>query len=279
MSGRLYLVATPIGNLEDITYRAVRVLREVDLIACEDTRHTRKLLDHYGVAKPVVSYHEHNEAERAAELAAKLEAGLKVALVSDAGAPLVADPGYRVVRAAIAAGIPVEPVPGPSACLAALAASGLPTNEFRFCGFLPPKAGRRQRRLESLRGEEATLIFYEAPHRILDTLADIGQMLPGRPVVAARELTKVHEEFLRGSADEIRAALAARGAVRGEFTLLVGKAEQSAAAETPLAEAVEEQVRAGRSRMEAIKEVARARGLSKRQVYETLLQRDCRAGP
>jgi 16S rRNA (cytidine1402-2'-O)-methyltransferase len=279
VSGRLYLVATPIGNLEDITYRAVRVLREVDLIACEDTRHTRKLLDHYGVAKPVVSYHEHNEAERAAELAAKLEAGLKVALVSDAGAPLVADPGYRVVRAAIAAGIPVEPVPGPSACLAALAASGLPTNEFRFCGFLPPKAGRRQRRLESLRGEEATLIFYEAPHRILDTLADIGQMLPGRPVVAARELTKVHEEFLRGSADEIRAALAARGAVRGEFTLLVGKAEQSAAAETPLAEAVEEQVRAGRSRMEAIKEVARARGLSKRQVYETLLQRDCRAGP
>lgn len=271
MSGRLYLVATPIGNLEDITYRAVRVLREADLIACEDTRHTRKLLDHYGISNPVVSYHEHNEAERSAELAARLQAGMKVALVSDAGVPLVADPGYRVVCAAIAAGIPVEPVPGPSACLAALAASGLPTDEFRFCGFLPPKAGRRQRRLESLRGEEATLIFYEAPHRVLDTLADIGQLLPGRPVVAARELTKVHEEFLRGSAEEVRAALAARGAVRGEFTLLVGKPESPPTAATPLAEAVEEQVRAGRSRMEAMKEVARARGLSKRQVYDALL--------
>ncbi len=274
MSGRLYLVATPIGNLEDITYRAVRVLREADLIACEDTRHTRKLLDHYGIAGPVVSYHEHNEAERAAELMAKLQAGMKVALVSDAGVPLVADPGYRVVRAALAAGIPVEPVPGPSACLAALAASGLPTDEFRFCGFLPPKAGRRQRRLESLRGDDATLIFYEAPHRVLDTLADIGQILPGRPVVAARGPTQVPGGFLRGSAEQIRGVLAARGVVRGEFTLLVGKAESVPVAETPLEEAVEEQVRAGRSRMEAIKKVARARGLSKRQVYDALLHPD-----
>src|SRR5690349_4165634 len=168
MTGTLYLVATPIGNLEDITYRAVRTLREVDLVACEDTRHTRKLLDHYGVAKPVVSYHEHNEATRAQELVEKLAAGTNVALVSDAGMPLVSDPGYRVVAAAIGAGVRVVPIPGPSAVVAALAASGLANNAFYFGGFLPPKSGQRARALERLRDEAATLIFYEAPHRILE---------------------------------------------------------------------------------------------------------------
>src|SRR5208283_466138 len=170
MAGVLYLVATPIGNLEDITLRAVRVLREADLIACEDTRHTRKLLDHIGISKPLVSYHEHNEAARAAELVEKLVGGANVALVSDAGTPLLSDPGYRLVEAAIAAGIQVIPIPGPSAALSALAGSGLATDSFHFCGFLPPKASQRRKTMESLREERCTLIFYEAPHRILETL-------------------------------------------------------------------------------------------------------------
>ena len=271
MSGRLYLVATPIGNLEDITYRAVRVLREAGAIACEDTRQTRKLLERYAIDRPTVSYHEHNEAERAAELVARMQGGETVALVSDAGMPLVSDPGYRLVRAAVDAGIPVEPVPGPSACLAALAASGLPTDAFHFGGFLPPKAGQRQRALEALAGEEATLVFYEAPHRILETLEAVEAALGPRPVVVARELTKLHEEFLRGTAAEVRAALAARDAVKGEITLLIGKAAAPPPDDTPLAEAVEALVARGLPRMDAIKQVARSRGLSKREVYKHVL--------
>ncbi|MGB9457657.1 MAG: 16S rRNA (cytidine(1402)-2'-O)-methyltransferase [Bryobacteraceae bacterium] len=272
MPGRLYLVATPIGNLEDITYRAVRVLGEVDVIACEDTRQTRKLLDRYGISKPTISYHEHNEAPRAAELAERLRAGATVALVSDAGMPLVSDPGYRLVRAAIEAGVPVEPVPGPSAALAALAASGLPAAAFHFAGFLPAKSGQRTRALQALREESATLVFYEAPHRVLEALEAIAHVLGPRPVVAARELTKVHEEFLRGTAVEVRAQLAARGSVKGEFTLLVGKAVAPAPDDTPAGEAVEELVRAGAARMDAIKQVARRRGLSKREIYEQVLR-------
>ena len=267
MSGTLYLVATPIGNLEDITYRAVRTLREADVIACEDTRQTRKLLDHYAIANPLVSYHEHNEAARAEELASKLQAGASVALVSDAGMPLVSDPGYRLVRAAIGAGIRVVPVPGPSALVAALAASGLPTDAFFFGGFLPPKAGQRARTLEALRDEPATLIFYEAPHRIIETLGDIENVLGERTVVVARELTKVHEEFLRGTAAEVRAALAARPSVKGEITLLVGKATASRADDTTVEAAVEAYIREGVSRMEAVKKVAKDRHLPKREVY------------
>jgi len=267
MSGTLYLVATPIGNLEDITYRAVRTLREADVIACEDTRQTRKLLDHYAIASPLVSYHEHNEAARAEELASKLQAGASVALVSDAGMPLVSDPGYRLVRAAIGAGIRVVPVPGPSALVAALAASGLPTDAFFFGGFLPPKAGQRARTLEALRDEPATLIFYEAPHRIIETLGDIENVLGERTVVVARELTKVHEEFLRGTAAEVRAALAARPSVKGEITLLVGKATASRADDTTVEAAVEAYIREGVSRMEAVKKVAKDRHLPKREVY------------
>src|ERR1043166_5442444 len=190
MPGLLYLVATPIGNLEDITYRAVRVLGEADLIACEDTRQTRKLLDQYGIQKPTISYHDHNEAERTEELAVKLRAGAVIALVSNAGMPLVSDPGYRLVRAAVESGIPVTPVPGPSAMLTALAASGLPTDAFRFAGFLPHKPGQRVKALEAIADERATVIFYEAPHRILEALEAIGQVLGDRPVVVARELTK-----------------------------------------------------------------------------------------
>jgi 16S rRNA (cytidine1402-2'-O)-methyltransferase len=272
MAGLLYLVATPIGNLEDITYRAVRVLKEADLIACEDTRHTRTLLDHYEIRTPTISYHEHNEVQRAGELAERLRAGAAIALVSDAGMPLVSDPGYRLVRAAIENGIPVQPVPGASAALAALAASGLPTETFRFCGFLPSKPGQRAKALEALAEEQATLVFYEAPHRILEALEAIAKALGPRPVVVARELTKIHEEFLRGTAAEIRAQLAARDAVKGEMTVLVGRASAPAPDDTPVDEAVDALMRAGTPRMDAIKQVARRRGMSKREVYEKLLR-------
>ena len=271
MPGLLYLVATPIGNLEDITYRAVRLLGEADLIACEDTRQTHKLLERYAIHKPTVSYHEHNEAERTADLVGRLLGGANVALVSDAGMPLVSDPGYRLVRAAIEAGVTVIPVPGPSASLTALAASGLATDAFYFGGFLPPKAGQRARVLESLAEEAATLVFYEAPHRILETLEAIEAALGPRPVVVARELTKIHEEFLRGTAAEVRAQLAARDSVKGEITLLIGKAAAPPPDDTPLEEAVEALVREGVPRMDAIKQVARRRGLSKREVYKHVM--------
>ena len=268
MSAHLYIVSTPIGNLEDITLRALRVLREADLIACEDTRHTRKLLAHFGIDRPAISYHEHNEDARARELVAKLEGGETIVLVSDAGTPLVSDPGYRLVRAAIEAGITVSPIPGPSAALAALAVSGLPTDSFRFCGFLPVKSAQRRRLLEDLKHEKATLIFYEAPHRILEALGDVAAVLGTRRVAAARELTKAHEEILRGSAAEVRETLAARPSIKGEFTLLIEKSAGVVESdEKPAADAVSELEAQGVPRMEAIKRVAKARGISKRECY------------
>jgi 16S rRNA (cytidine1402-2'-O)-methyltransferase len=271
VTGTLYIVATPIGNLEDITLRARRVLRECDWIACEDTRQTRKLLEHLDISKPLVSYYEHNEAARAAELVAKLQAGAKVALVSDAGTPLISDPGYRVVTAAIDAGISVVPIPGVTAAMSALSASGLATDSFRFCGFLPAKSSQRRKMLEQLKQETCTLIFYETPHRIVDALKDVEAAMGSRPAVVARELTKIHEEFLRGSAAQIRATLAARPSVKGEITLLIGKAESAGAADdTPLEDAVRAAEKQGLSRMDAIKQVAKTRGLSKREVYRTI---------
>ena len=264
----LYVVATPIGNLEDMTYRAVRVLKEVDWIACEDTRESRKLLEHYDIRTAMVSYHDFNELERAKELAARLLAGDNGAIISDAGMPLVSDPGYRLVRAAIAAGIEVQPVPGASASLAALAASGLPTDSFHFLGFLPPKSGQRVHLLETLRNEKATLIFYEAPHRILETLVDIDRVMGERPVVLAREMTKMHEEFLRGTPREILTKLNDREALRGEITLLVGKSDRPVQTNVPINQAVEEQIGTGLSRMDAMKAIARERGISKREVYK-----------
>lgn len=267
----LFVVATPIGNLEDITYRAVRVLREATVIACEDTRQTRKLLDHYGITTPMVSYHDHNEAARAGELIDRMRNGDTVALVSDAGTPLISDPGFRLVSEARAAGIPVFAIPGPSAVLTALSASGLATDAFRFCGFFPQKKSARIDVLRDLARDPATLVFYEAPHRIVETLADIEQEMPGRPVVLARELTKLHEEFLTGTAAEIRQELERRPAIKGEMTVLIGKAEETEIVdERPLAEAVAELERAGLSRMDAIKQVARDRGLGKRDVYRQL---------
>jgi 16S rRNA (cytidine1402-2'-O)-methyltransferase len=272
--GILYVVATPIGNLEDITYRAVRVLRDADIIACEDTRHTRKLLDHFGIGGQTVSYHEHNERSRSGKLLAALESGASVALVSDAGTPLVSDPGYRLVAAAVQAGVQVSPVPGPSAVLAALAASGLPTDTYFFAGFLPAKAGQRKRVLDSIAAMDCTVVFYEAPHRIIESLQDIGRSLPTRQVVVARELTKVHEEFLRGSPEELATALAARPVIRGEFTILAGKPETVTAVVGPAREAVEQYESQGLSRMDAIKAVARDRGVSKRQVYAEVEEQD-----
>jgi 16S rRNA (cytidine1402-2'-O)-methyltransferase len=263
----LYVVASPIGNLEDITYRAVRILKEVVLIACEDTRHTRRLLDHYGIATRLVSYHEHNEETRAAELLDRLTAGDSVALMSDAGTPLISDPGYRVVAAVAAAGIQIVPIPGPSALIAALSASGLPTDSFRFCGFLPAKASQRRRTLESLAGETATLVFYEAPHRIVESIGEIRSVLGNRPAVLARELTKIHEEFLRGRLDEIHATLAGRLSIKGEITILIGRGGEIPAAAEPVADAVRRLESEGVPRMDAMKRVARERGISKREVY------------
>ncbi len=266
----LYVVATPIGNLEDITYRAVRILKEVVWVACEDTRQTHKLFQHYGIDTPTVSYHEHNEMERAKELVDRLLQGSSGALVSDAGMPLVSDPGYRLVRAAVEAGVPVQALPGATASLTALAGSGLPTDQFHFAGFLPVKAGQRLTCLQSIKGEAATVIFYEAPHRIVEALADIQTALGDRPVVVARELTKIHEEYLRGTAREIRLQLEAKDQIRGEFTILIGKATKPEPDSTPLDDAVETFMKNGLSRMDAMKLVARQRGISKRDVYRSV---------
>jgi 16S rRNA (cytidine1402-2'-O)-methyltransferase len=273
LPGLLYLVATPIGNLDDITLRALRILREeVSLIACEDTRQTLKLLQHFEIRQPLVSYHEHNEARRSAEILVMLERGESVALVSDAGTPLVSDPGYRIVTEAIQHGIAVVPIPGASAVLAALAASGLPVHEFRFAGFLPPKALARRKMLQGLARETMTVVVYESPHRILETLTDVQDLLPGASLVIAREVTKLHEEFLRGSAASIREILEARGTVKGEITLLIAPAAQVEIGE-PLEEVLKLAAE-GIDRMQAIKTVAKRLGLPKREVYRLVTELD-----
>lgn len=267
------MVATPIGNMEDITLRALRILREVDQIACEDTRQTRKLLDRHGISKPLVSYHEHNEQARAEELVRDLEAGKNIALVSDAGTPLIADPGYRLVARAQEHGITVCPIPGASALISALSASGLPTDSFFFGGFLPAKKSQRTKTLEDIKAYPATLVFYEAPHRILETLGDIAEVLGPRRVMLGRELTKIHEEFLLGEASELRDALAKRPSMKGEITLMIAKSDAPASDLTPIETAFDKLLEAGVPRMEAMKTVARERGLSKREVYQKLNER------
>jgi 16S rRNA (cytidine1402-2'-O)-methyltransferase len=275
-AGVLYLVATPIGNLEDITLRALRILREADQIAAEDTRHTQKLLTHYEISRPLVSYHEHNEVTRAPELVVALEQGAKIALVSDAGMPLVSDPGHRLVSLCLRHHIPVVPVPGPSASLTALAASGLPNEEFLFVGFLPQRSGERRRALERLRIEDRTLILYEAPHRIAECIADAREILGDRPACLARELTKVHEEFRRGLLSEIEQSLRERPA-KGEITLLIGAGEAAAGAGVDssqgLAERVDELMRQAKlDRKEALKLAAKERGLTRREAYDRVLE-------
>jgi 16S rRNA (cytidine1402-2'-O)-methyltransferase len=273
----LYLVATPIGNLEDITLRAVRVLKEVDVIACEDTRQTQKLLNHYGIMTRTISYHEHNEMTRSAELVKEMQEGASVALVTDAGMPGISDPGFRLISLAIRHHVPVVPIPGASAFLAALVASGLPTDSFRFSGFLPAKRGERRAALEAIRNSPRTQVFYEAPHRIVEALADVVEVLgKDRHVVIAREVTKLHEEFLRGRAGEVLETLKSRDGVKGEITLLIGKAESS---ELQSAVLVKMNIRQSVERImaeekldekAALKKVAKERGISKSEAYREL---------
>jgi 16S rRNA (cytidine1402-2'-O)-methyltransferase len=272
----LYLVATPIGNLEDLTLRALRVLKGVDLIACEDTRQTQKLLTHYGISTRTVSYHEHNEMTKAAELVVDLEGGARIALVTDAGMPGISDPGFRLITLAIRHGVPVVPIPGPSAFLAALVASGLPTDSFRFSGFLPSKRGERRTLLEGLRDSTRTEACYEAPHRLLETLGDVVEVLgPARHIVVGREITKIHEEFLRGRAEDILATLKSRADVKGEITLLIAKPEESAQSAAPARVSVRDRVQQLISEEQldekaALKRVAKELGVSKSEAYREL---------
>ena len=275
----LYLVGTPIGNLEDITLRALHVLKSVDRIACEDTRQTQKLLNHFGITTPTLSVHEHNEAARAVELVAELRDGGRVAVVSDAGMPGISDPGIFLAKAAIGAGLAVYPVPGANAALSALVASGLETEQFLFLGFLPSKAGARRTRLEEVGAwfeEPVTLVLYEAPHRILETLADVESVWGAEcRVVLARELTKIHEEFLRGAVSEVRSQLAVRDRMRGEMVLLVEALPHAAetSAVSLLDRLAELKKSEGLNEMDALKRVARERGVSKSELYREL-QRD-----
>jgi 16S rRNA (cytidine1402-2'-O)-methyltransferase len=276
-AGTLYLVATPIGNLEDITHRALRVLREVELIACEDTRHTRTLLNHFGIEAKTLSYHEHNEHERAAELAARLAAGASVALVSDAGTPGINDPGFRLVRACIERDIRVVPIPGATAFVSALVASGLPTDEFYFAGFLPPRRHARRLRLAALNAVAATLVFYEAPHRIADTLADARDILGEREAAVARELTKLHEEIARGRLTDLIARFSGLTPARGEMVLIIDRRRIDDAEETgdvqttDIAALVAALEGEGLDQRAALKRAARELGLSRDEAYRRLV--------
>ena len=267
-SGTLYVVATPIGNLEDITLRALRLLKEVDLIAAEDTRHTRKLLTHYGIPTPLTSYHDHSETEKAPALIAQLQAGKNIALVSDAGTPCIADPGFRLVTEAAEAGVSVVPIPGPSMVTALLSIGGLPTNRFAFEGFLPAKRMQCRKALQRLKQEERTLVFFESPHRVLDMLTDLQDICGDRRIVIGRELTKMFEEVLRGKVSELRAVLEARE-IKGEVAILVaGRTESSEPEEArPLAEEIQELSAQGFSLKDVARIVSETRGIPKREVY------------
>ncbi|HEX8719677.1 MAG TPA: 16S rRNA (cytidine(1402)-2'-O)-methyltransferase [Pyrinomonadaceae bacterium] len=275
-TGTLYLVATPIGNLEDVTRRALRVLAEADLVACEDTRRTRSLLEHFGIRARTVSYHEHNERERAGELARMIEEGRSVALVSDAGTPGVNDPGYRLVRACAERGLRVVPVPGATALVAALTASGLPTDEFYFGGFLPPRTHARREKLASVKTLRATLVFYEAPHRVAQSLADAREVLGEREAAVARELTKLHEEIARGRLSELAARFSAEGAARGEMVLVIDRdvIEEEGAGAARAGAGVAELVAAfeaeGLDQRAALKRAARELGLTRDEAYRRL---------
>lgn len=267
----LFLVATPIGNLKDISPRALEVLGSVDLIACEDTRHTSKLLRHYGIKNRLVSYHEHNETERTRELLKELEAGRSVAVVSDAGTPGICDPGFRIVSAAREAGFDVVPVPGPVAFVAAVVASGLATDSLFFGGFLPSKSAERRRRLEEVRAIPATLVFYETPHRIVRSLKDCREILGDRRACVARELTKMHEEIARGTISELADRFA--GGAKGEIVLVIERiGPSSAPREVSLGDRIAELEKAGQDPKSALKKAAKEFGLSKSEAYRRLLE-------
>ena len=271
--GRLFVVGTPIGNLEDITLRAIRTLKEVDLIACEDTRRTQQLLNHYQIRTPTISYHEHNEMTRAPELVIKLAEGNNIALVSDAGMPVVSDPGFRLVHLAVRHAIPVVPVPGASAFVAALAASGMPVDKFRFLGFLPSKRAARREALEEHKEATKTLVFYEAPHRVLEMLRDVRDILGDREMVLAREVTKVHEEFWRGTVSGLLERAKGK-TIKGEITLLVGIPCQTAEAR-PAPSLIQPEIQMlmaqrGLDERAALKAAAKTRGISRSQAYRLL---------
>jgi 16S rRNA (cytidine1402-2'-O)-methyltransferase len=272
--GLLYVVGTPIGNLEDMTFRAVRILQTVDLIAAEDTRHTGKLLHHFQVTTPQISYHEHNQQQRIPELLQKLNAGSAIALVTDAGMPGISDPGYYLVKACIEAGVLVVPLPGATAVITALSAAGLPTDRFVFEGFLPPKGQERRDRLESLVSESRTIIFYEAPHRVRQTLQDLAEAMgESRQIVLARELTKLHEEFWRGSITDAIAHYAQREP-QGEFTILVAGTQfvTPVLSETSLKAELQRLLKDGLSRSQASRQLAKATSLSRREIYQLALE-------
>jgi 16S rRNA (cytidine1402-2'-O)-methyltransferase len=270
--GTLYVVATPLGNLEDVTLRSLRVLREVALVACEDTRRTATLLRAHGIVTPSTSYFEHNERWKGERILAALREGRDVALVSDAGTPGISDPGYRLVRDARAEGIPVVPVPGPSAGVAALSVSGLPTDRFLFVGFLPSRSGARRETLRTLAGARETLVVYESPVRVVAALEDMRELLGDREAFLCREATKRHEEYVRGRLSELADLLAKRESVKGEIVLVVsGAGEPARPREEPEA-LFARLVAEGRTRREAVKETARLLGLPARDVYRRVLE-------
>lgn len=271
-TGTLYLVATPIGNLADITHRALQILNDVDLIACEDTRHTHKLLTHYNITTKTISYYEHNEQRRTSELIERLKQGANIAVVSDAGTPSISDPGFRLVRAAIENEISIIPVPGPSALIAALIAAGLPTDEFFFAGFLPSRTNARRARLTELQGVPGTLIFYESPHRLAETLKDAYEILGEREAVVARELTKLHEEIRRGRLSQLTADYAEKSDTRGEIVVLIDRTVISVPnKETSVAALVDQFEQEGLDHRAALKKAARELGLSRAEAYRRLL--------
>lgn len=271
--GKLYIVATPIGNMDDITIRAIRTLREVDTVAAEDTRLTARLLSHHQIDTPLISFHEHNESRRIALLTARMEAGESLALVSDAGTPSVSDPGFRLVRAAVEKEIQVVPIPGASAAITALCAAGLPTDSFTFVGFPPKKKGKRRELLESLKKEPRTLIFYESPLRISAFLSELKEILGERYAVLGRELTKLHEEFIRGNLSEILQNLENRAAVKGECTLLVSGAEEhESLCPENLAQEIEKGLEAGLSISDLSKSLAQTFGISRKEIYALALE-------
>ena len=273
MPGTLYLVATPIGNLEDITLRAIKVLGDVNLIACEDTRHTRKLLTHFGINTRTISYHEHNERERAVELLERLSNGESIAVVSDAGTPGISDPGFRLVQLAIENDINIVPIPGPAAFVSALIASGIPTDEFFFAGFLPSRATARRAKLSELQSLPATLIFYEAPHRLAASLRDASQILGQRKAVVARELTKVHEEIARGSLGELASRYESEN-VRGEIVLVIERASaetEAVSTNRSVSELVDSLESEGMDHRAALKRAARELGLTRDEAYRRLM--------
>jgi 16S rRNA (cytidine1402-2'-O)-methyltransferase len=282
MAGTLYIVATPIGNLEDITQRALRVLREAEVIACEDTRRTRVLLNHFGIKTRTISYHEHNELERAATLGKLLEGGKNVAVVSDAGTPLISDPGFRIVNTAIERGTPVVSIPGPTAFVAALVASGLPSDQFFFGGFLPARANPRRARLKDLAAIQATLVFYEAPHRIAATVSEALEVLGDRKAAVARELTKIHEEIVRGTLRQLAERFSPGPATRGEIVLLISGVSETAStarestgeiesSSIKLLDRVRQLESQGLNSKEALKKAARELGLKRAEAYRLIV--------